>query len=199
MTLENGKRATISNYRMFNLLNLKSEDEIHQYSLDKKYRLNYFDIVNKFYNDLKQMCEKLKEFPKDSKDKPNNTRNEVLKKYIMSFNAAISLLDKDMEDVANPTVRGFYKGYILPFDDSQSTMDDCNTMIVNILPEYSFCFSTKARVPVKITVETIKVLECVYWDELYMSGDIEEGIRKYSSVEEFFMTIDNEDTVCKLN
>ena len=139
--------------------------------MDKEYRLLYFDKVIKFYHDLKNMCEKLKEFPKENLINPKHTRKAVLNSYLISFNAAIRLLDQNIEDT-NPTIKGFFKGYILPFDDSISTMDDCNTLIVNFLPEYSYCFSTKARVPVKITVETIRVLECVYWEDLFINEEI---------------------------
>lgn len=40
--------------------------------------------------------------------------------------------------------------------------------IVRFIPDQSFCFSTKARVPVKLCAEYIKVKECSKWDELYI-------------------------------
>lgn len=93
----------------------------------------------------------------------------------------------------------------MPFDDSPSTMDEYNSLIVRIIPEYSFCFSTKARVPVKMTVETVRVIECQYWDELIISNDykrvfnadetsidittVEDNnvtVFEYSSIDDFF-------------
>lgn len=50
--------------------------------------------------------------------------------------------------------------------------------IVRIIPILCDCFSTKARVPVKITVETLKyirfnkrVIECEDWDILFIEKD----------------------------
>ena len=47
--------------------------------------MKYFDIADKFYIHLREMCEKLKEFPKDG----SNNRNTILKSYIYTFNQMI--------------------------------------------------------------------------------------------------------------
>lgn len=172
MTLVNGRRATISNFKQYSFLHKKSEDEVYQHSLNKEYRLNYFDIVMRFYYDLKVMCEKLKDIPKENKLNPNVTRNEVMRGYLAKFNNNILKLYKFLGDnIVNNITNCLYRGYILPFDDASSTIDDYNSLIVNFIPEYSFCFSTKARVPVKITVEIVRVLECQDWDELYIKEE----------------------------
>lgn len=168
MTLVNGRRATLSSFRLYNSMNIRTDEEVYKHSLDKESRLNYFDKVMRFYYDLKAMCEKLKDIPKENKLEPKMTRNAVMRNYLKNFNRNIKKMYGTLdENNSETTTKSFFRGYILPFDDSTSTEDDYNSLIVNLLPEHSFCFSTKARVPVKITVETVRVLECAYWDELY--------------------------------
>lgn len=172
MTLVNGRRATISSFKLYNSLNIKSEEEVYKHSLDKEFRLTYFEKTNKFYQELKCMCQKLKDFPKENKYDPKMTRNSVMRKQLLKFNKNIRNMFSYIDENTKTTTKSFYRGYILPFDDAISTMDDYNSLIVNFLPEYSFCFSTKARVPVKITVECVRVLECAYWDELIIEGQV---------------------------
>lgn len=222
MTLVNGRRATISNYRMFNSLNKKSDEDVVLNSLDKEFRLEYFDKTSKFYNDLKTMCEKLKKYPKEDKSNPNLTRMGKLKNYLKRFNRKIRELfqsvinqknlhinsinninskgneneiiiegnnnvkvtskssEKDQQTLLDEKIMHYkfssksltlFRGFILPFDDNVSTIDEYNTLIVNFLFEHSFCFSTKARVPVKLTVETIKVFEAEFWDDLIIKEE----------------------------
>ncbi len=173
MTLVNGRRATISNYKMYSYLKIKTEEQVYQHALDKEFRLNYFDKVMRFYHDLKSLCEKLKDIPKENKLNPSQTRNEVMRNHLKYFNKNIRAMDKSIEVSKIKTITdGFYKGFILPFDDAVSTGDEYNTLIVNFLPQYSFCFSTKARVPIKITVETIRVLECCEWEDLIFGEEL---------------------------
>jgi hypothetical protein len=217
MTIVNARRATMSSFKLYNTLYIKSEEEVYKHSLDKEYRLTYFDKVMRFYHDLKGMCEKLKDFPKENKLYPKQTRKAVLNSYLNSFNGNIKVLSgtKIPEVATNSTTIGLYKGYILPFDDAASTSDESNSLIVNFLPTHSTCFNSKARVPVKITVETIRVLECVYWDDLYIPPEenkTEEGeilntegpgspkktsnnniIVEYSSIDDFFTKLDTRD------
>jgi hypothetical protein len=181
---------------MYNNMLIKSEEEVYKHSLDKEYRLNYFDKVMRFYHDLKTICEKLKDIPKENKLNPTQTRNPVMRTYLSSLNNSIkNLSNKAIDPNVNPIIKGLFKGFILPFDDSSSTSDENNTLIINFLPEYSFCFSTKARVPVKITVETIKVKECVDWNELYIP-DVEKkelNIKEYASIDDFFTKFESND------
>jgi hypothetical protein len=57
--------------------------------------LDYFEHVNTFYKDLKKMCEKLKEFPRDGQ----NGRNKILKNFIYSFN--MTMINKRKEYLDN--------------------------------------------------------------------------------------------------
>lgn len=252
MTLVNGRRATISNYRMFNSLNKKTDEDVVLNSLDKEFRLEYFDKTSKFYNDLKTMCEKLKKYPKEDKINLNLTRIGKLKSYLNRFNRKLRDLfqavinqknmhynsinnvnnNLNLNNVANSNENKsnnsnsnsnkengigsegsnvnnnlinncnnnaakeqqtlldekimnykfssksltLFRGFILPFDDNVSTVDEYNTLIVNFLPEHSFCFSTKARVPVKLTVETIKVFEAEFWDDLIIKEEEKHSV-----------------------
>jgi len=216
MTLVNGRRATISNYRMFNSLNKKSDEDVVLNSLDKEFKLEYFDKTSKFYHDMKSMCEKLKKYPKEDKINPNLTRIGKLNSYLNRFNKKIrdlfqtvirqknmhynsinpnaiqtgsnsnnNILNnnnnvKDGQILLDEKIMNYkfssksltlFRGFILPFDDNVSTVDEYNTLIVNFVPEHSFCFSTKARVPVKLTVETIKVFEAEFWDDLIIKDE----------------------------
>jgi hypothetical protein len=196
MTLVNGRRATMSTYRMYNNMIIKSDEEVYKHSLDKEYRLNYFDKVMRFYHDLRIMCEKLKDIPKENIVNPTQTRNSVMRGYLRSFNNVIrNLVNKEIDPNVNAVIMGLFKGFILPFDDSNSTLDENNSLIVKFLPEYSFCFSTKARVPVKITAETVKVKECVDWDELFIP-DVKKNslnIKEYASIDDFFTKLESKD------
>ena len=120
--------------------------------LEKQSRLIYFNICNEFYSSLKYMCEDLKNYPKE-----NNERKNKLMEYIKDFNQNFIQQRKDNEEYLLNYPSFF--GIILPFNDSSSTADLDSSLIVRIIPEECFCFSTKARVPTKICAECITVKE----------------------------------------
>ena len=120
--------------------------------LEKQSRLLYFNICNEFYSSLKYMCEDLKNYPKE-----NNERKNKLMEYIKDFNQNFIQQRKDNEEYLLNYPSFF--GIILPFNDSSSTEDLDSSLIVRIIPEECFCFSTKARVPTKICAECITVKE----------------------------------------
>jgi phosphatidylinositol 4-kinase B len=197
VTLVNGRRCTASNYSQHNLqkkaIMNNATIEIYNNSIDKELRQKYFDKCQDFYQQLKSMCEKLKNFPKES-NRPNN-RNAILKDYIFMYNLNFENLKSEigLEQDHSSIVKNFYKGVILPFDDSFSTLDEHNSIIVRIIPEYCFCFSTKARVPVKLSVECIRVIECFKWEELYLNetGERSTVEDKFKSKEEFDLKLKN--------
>ena len=120
--------------------------------LEKQSRLLYFNICNEFYSSLKNMCEDLKNYPKE-----NDERKNKLMEYIKTFNENFEQQRIDNEEYLLNYPSFF--GIILPFNDSSSTEDIDSSLIVRIIPEQCFCFSTKARVPTKICAECIKVKE----------------------------------------
>lgn len=200
MTLVNGRRSTLSNYishkhtlllqsnqqiREDSLKNNRDglqtiehmeedpDERIFRSSIAKQEKLSFFDKVIHFYIDLRKMCDKLKSFPKVApKHSPNaDTRTTLLKAYLNYFNTLLSFMQSE---------ETMYKGFILPFDDYTSTSDEFNTVIVNFLHEYSQCFSSKARVPVKITVETVRLIECKDWDKLIDRENFEQKAKEYT-------------------
>ena len=68
-------------------------------------------------------------------------------------------------------LNNFFRGILLPFNDSEDVEDEYNNLIVRLIPEHSMCFSTKARVPVKLVVECVRMGECEDWNEKYIKED----------------------------
>ena len=160
-TLVNGNRSATQRYMLYSHPNVNNED-VYKQSLKKEIRLKYFNACVEFYSKLKVMCEGLKEYEKGVKQK------EALYMYINELNGFIKELRKDNRDVL--VENNFFYGVVLPFDDSGSTEDNDSTLIVRIIKEESFCFSTKARVPTKLCVECIQMKECVKWEEMYIGS-----------------------------
>ena len=165
-TLVNGERNTIKLFNQY--IELQKEEtnkfSINNYNsriskdkdmlpfLEKQSRLVYFNICNDFYSDLKNMCEDLRNYQKE-----NGERKNKLLEYIKNFNDNFIQQRKDNEDYLLNYPSFF--GIILPFNDSSSAEDIDSSLIVRIIPEECFCFSTKARVPTKICAECIQVKE----------------------------------------
>ena len=78
-------------------------------------------------------------------------RRNILIHYLSSINNKLhKLVHNELNKEQTPYNNvSQYIGYILPFDKFS------NKTIVNFLTEYSFCFTTKERVPIKLTVECI--------------------------------------------
>lgn len=102
-TLVNGTRATVSNYNQFlkNHQNLNEGkliitdlEEVILTSITKQIRLDYFQKMTDFYENLKFMCEKLHTFPRE----PKEIRNNLLRNYMMSFNLQIKEQREDMRN-----------------------------------------------------------------------------------------------------
>ena len=98
------------------------------------------------------MCEDLKNYPKE-----NDERKKQLMEYINKFNENFNEQRIDNEEYLLNYPSFF--GIILPLNDSSSTEDLDSSLIVKIIPEQCFCFSTKSRVPTKICAECIQVKE----------------------------------------
>jgi archaellum biogenesis ATPase FlaH len=100
-TLVNGTRATVSNYKQFlknNNVNegirILKKEEVIQASITKQIRLDYFQRIVDFYENLKYMCEKLHTFPRE----PKEIRNNLLRNYMMSFNMQIKVQREEMRN-----------------------------------------------------------------------------------------------------
>ena len=185
-TIDNGRRKKLNTLKQVSDQQLRSNSEIFKYSIDKELRLKYFEYCVEYYKNLKEMCEKLKEYPREN-NKANN-RNEALKLYISLFNNKILSTRKEIDihyPSENTIAKNFYKGVILPFHDSGSTLDEHNSLIVRIIPDNAFCFSTKARVPVRLCVECIRVDECVAFENLFIK-DLNSEYEKINSLQEIY-------------
>ena len=170
ISLVNGIKSSLSKQSAYLRLNKVDNGTIIVEGVNKEIRSMYFAKVNQFYFKLKNMCEELKNFPKD-KQKGQNvlTRNEVMRKTYNEFNNEIrAMYEQEIGEKKYINIDKIllFRGIILPFN-SKSIDDLENTIIVRIIPEKSACFSTKARVPVKTIVECVSVWECQEWDALY--------------------------------
>lgn len=165
MTLINQRRREKFNNNNSITGNKKnSMNEVYRYYVNKEYQLSYFDNNIRCFNDLKQMCDSLKEI-----DSVIGRKNE-LKKTLHLLNKTIESMYDVSEEIRrtiNTKTKNFYRGFILPFDDSDNINDEYNNVIVHFVPEYSMCFKTKARVPVRIVVECVRAYECENWSKLY--------------------------------
>ena len=174
-TLVNGNRRSLTQYLQYEEISKKNLDskrsskidgndsEIIEKSIKKEMSLEYFNLCIDFYSKLKEMCEDLKNYEKGT------PRKNALKNYIEDFNQM--LIQQRIMYNENLNQNNSFYGIILPFNDSDSTNDKENTLMVNFINEQSFCFSTKARVPTKICAECIKVDECKDWNKLIIQSE----------------------------
>ena len=193
-TLVNGERNTIKLFNQYKEIQKEETNEINinNYSnrvskdkdmlpfLEKQSRLLYFNICNDFYSDLKNMCEDLRNYQKE-----NGERKNKLLEYLKYFNDNFIQQRKDNEDYLLNYPSFF--GIILPFNDSSSAEDIDSSLIVRIIPEECFCFSTKARVPTKICAECIQVKELKNSDYLNINPknkSINTNLKRFDTFKE---------------
>jgi hypothetical protein len=74
---------------------------------------------------MKEMCEKLKAFPKEG----NNNRTDILKEYVFTINNMILNYRDEVND-SDCLSKCFYKGILLPFDDNKYTSDEYNSIVI---------------------------------------------------------------------
>ena len=143
-----------------------NEKKLYEENINKQFRANYYDICIKFYQSLKNKCEKLKEFPIESLYEPKKERKNILNTFLSNQNKKISKLieTEGIKETSN-IVQGLYRGYILPFNDTENILDEECYIIVKFNNKYCQCLSTKARVPCKIVFEVVKVKDLKNWDE----------------------------------
>ena len=157
---------------------LKEDDFIITGAKNKNdMQVNYYYRCLEFFENLKKLCLLLFNYPikleGNTTDK-KMTRKTALKEFIKLFNEDMDLMRGEEYDKMkkeekinkkknlNKTVyknSKYNKEFILPFNNDKSNSDEHALIIVNILPEYSSPFSTKERVPVKLTCECIELGE----------------------------------------
>ena len=168
MTLVNGLNKK-------NSINIKNEKEIYEENISKEFRANYYNICIKFYQGLKNFCEKLKDFP-------IKERKNLLNIFLNNQNKKISqLIKRESIEETSKVIQGLYRGYILPFNDTENILDEESYLIVKFNTSYSCCISTKARVPCKIIFEVVKVKDLKNFEE-YFLGNLSNEIGRQSNV-----------------
>jgi hypothetical protein len=105
--------------------NFMTDMLVYNKSLEKEYRLNYYNKTDEFYLYLKDMCEKLKEYPKDG----NPNRNDMLKSFVENMNNIIKEIRAEFNE-HDSISKCFYKGILLPFDDNVHTSDEYNSLVI---------------------------------------------------------------------
>ena len=132
----------------------------------KESRVHYYYRCLEFYENLKGICLLLFNYP-TTQENNKMSRNQVLKQFILFINSEIETIRKDNystiinnHEKNNKDNYNYNKGFLLPFSNPLSDLDSHSYIIVNIIPEYSFCFNTKARVPIKLCCECIEMNEC---------------------------------------
>ena len=193
MTLVNNQRSTTSLFNSYLLNKDQSEYDILKASFNKELKLNYFNTLIHFYENIRIVCETLKSIEKSE-------RNSYLRNKLKHFNKNIKLNQlkvKDKRGLDNSMIN-LYHGIILPFNDHEIVNDTNCNLIVKFIPELSSCFNTKARVPVKITCECIRVYECDNWESKIIKelneSEEPEIIKSlsFNSIDDFFNTFDRQ-------
>lgn len=206
ITLVNGHHPFVNQYSKKNL----NEDIIYQNNFNKEARSNYFYKVLFFYQNLKFLCEKLWDIKSSIHDDLFVLRDQALMDQLAKFNKEIRAMYKEAftKNVLSNNLLHLFRGIILPFNDSNRVEDEYNSIIVNILNEYSFCFNTKARVLIKLVVECIRIYECELWDSYYIKdtngfcstdNNSSSDISHYNSINDFFNQLSIKDSIIKLN
>ena len=190
MTLVNGLRKNNNNHNLIN------DNEIYEENINKEFRANYYNICIKFYQNLKYICEKLKEYPIESYE-PKKERKNILNYFFNNQNKKISkLIQTDGLNETSSVVQGLYRGYILPFNDTDSILDEDCYIIVKFNNKYCQCLSTKARVPCKIVFEVVKVKDLKNWDDYSLDNYLtrEGRLSTFNSIKTFsYQNKDNKD------
>lgn len=99
MTLVNGIRQKKNKY--------VNDKELYIENINKEFRANYYNICIKFYQNLKIICEKLKDFPIESYE-PKKERKNILNIFLNNQNKKISeLIEMDGIKEASSVDRHF--------------------------------------------------------------------------------------------
>lgn len=182
-TLVNNRRHSLKQDKYGFNKNKKNEYdyevELVQMSIIKEYKLQYFDYIFKFYEQLKDLCKKLK-------DTSKNERNKELAKQLEKYNKKIVKKKSEQNLPQSGLILNyFYEGILLPFNDDIDTSDKYCNIIVKFIPELSECYHSKARVPILLTVECVKLYEIQEKDIL------KRNVKTFDSINNFLEFYDD--------
>ena len=197
ITLVNNRRYSLKSNKYSNKNKYDNifeyENNLIQASIIKEYRLNYFDYVFKFYDNFKNLCKILK-------DTSKNDRDKLLREYLIKFNKRIKIENKkSLKNIPQLglDINYFYQGILLPFNDDIDTSDKYCSIIVDFLPELSMCYHSKARVPILLTVECIKLYEIK--EKAEKKKNKESKITTFDSVNKFLEFYDEGNNISNNN
>ena len=185
---------------------LKDDEFIVNKNNKNETQVYYYYKCLEFFENLKKLCLLLFSYPlkidnniKDNKKKI--TRKTALKQFITLINEEMDFIRGEeyikmkkeefinkkknrIDDISKNSK--FNKGYLLPFNNDKSNSDEHSLIIVNILPEYSTVFSTKERVPIKLTCECIELGEAqnANFFELYDNNKFFEKYKEFEKLKE---------------
>ena len=176
------ERIMMSNNLKSQILMNKNEFLISNNSNNES-EIHYYYRCLEFYDILKKLCLLLNNYPK-TKEKDKLSRKEVLKEFIDLINDEIDNIKlnnyfKIKKNIEKKKELIYNKGYILPFTNKTFNDDEHSLVIVNILEEESFCFSTKERVPIKLCCECVEMSELEDFYDLYINEKFNEKKNKY--------------------
>ena len=185
--LESNNSTSDKNMSGFNYQREKSMNNSDMLPfLEKQSRLLYFNVCIEFYSQLKSMCEDLKNYPKE-----NDQRKNKLMEYVTKFNEGFAQQRLDNEEYLLNYPSFF--GIILPFNDSSSNEDLDSNLIVRIIHDQCFCFSTKARVPTKICAECITVKELKNSEIFQKLNNKSKTFKKHSKLFKSFTILEDDE------
>lgn len=158
MTLVNGLKKKLSSKKN----EIKTDKEIYEENMSKEFRSIYYNKCIKFYQNIKQFCENLKNL---SIKERKNTLNIFLNYQNKEI---LNLIKREYINETSNITKGLFRGYILPFNDTESILDEDCYLIVKFDASFSQCISTKARVPCKVTFEVVKVKDLINFEEYFL-------------------------------
>ena len=158
MTLVNGLKKKLSSKKN----QIKTDKEIYEENMSKEFRSIYYNKCIKFYQNIKQFCENLKNL---SIKERKNTLNIFLNYQNKEI---LNLIKREYINETSNITKGLFRGYILPFNDTESILDEDCYLIVKFDASFSQCISTKARVPCKVTFEVVKVKDLINFEEYFL-------------------------------
>ncbi|CAD8065441.1 unnamed protein product [Paramecium primaurelia] len=125
--------------------NPQFQEQLMKQCMEKEFRSHYMIAQDRFIIQMIQLSLTLKSIE-------NENRKKYLYSQIQKGNNAIKRMTNMNRSLA------YFRGIIIPFERDYESFEASNLM-VNICEEGAACFNTKTRVPYRIVIETISIIE----------------------------------------
>ena len=155
ITMVNNKRYSKIKSEFYISDNIKDNDEIIKEGINKGVKLDYFNYVVEFYENISKLSDYLFKTEVVNRDFKLKEKLEEYNSNIKEMKKVISYNNDEDNDIVNL----FYSGILLPFNDNENTSNEYCNIIVSFIPELSQCYNSKSRVPIKLTVECVRLYE----------------------------------------